>query len=378
MILTDSEMTAHTAFVHEGRVLGKPAHPEEARSMLRLLQGGKHEVFTGVAVASWDAQARVDSIVDVTEVVMMPMTDAEIADYVSTGEPMDKAFGQTLLDLQNEEIEHLAESAVRDVENLLRWLVPGLLATVIILSFGIWRLASRAQRLDEMEALNEARNSFIASVSHELRTPLTAVVGLAHEMRDGLPSFNATEIQEFAGLIAEESGEVASIVEDLLVAARSEAGSLTVVQEDVDLRAQVEQLLRMDRLVAGRDVIVTANGSAVATADGARVRQILRNLLTNAARYGGENIEVGVEPHNGKIRLFVADDGPGIPEQDRERIFEPYQRAHQVPGVPASVGLGLTVSRHLARAMGGDLSYRYDGRSVLELVLPAADAKSPA
>jgi septum formation protein len=82
-----------TAVVHEGHVLGKPAHPEEARAMLRRLQGDTHEVFTGVAAALED---RLASVVDVTEVRIMEMTEVEIADYVDTGEPMGKAGAYAL------------------------------------------------------------------------------------------------------------------------------------------------------------------------------------------------------------------------------------------------------------------------------------------
>ena len=84
---------ADTAVVHAGHVLGKPGHPEEARSMLRRLQGDVHEVFTGVAVASSDDAV---SAVDVTGVKMLPMTDDEIAGYVAGGEPMDKAGAYAL------------------------------------------------------------------------------------------------------------------------------------------------------------------------------------------------------------------------------------------------------------------------------------------
>jgi septum formation protein len=84
---------ADTAVVHEGHVLGKPSHPEEARAMLRGLRGDLHEVFTGVAVAGNDEAV---SLVDVTKVRMLPMTDEEIADYVDSGEPMDKAGSYAL------------------------------------------------------------------------------------------------------------------------------------------------------------------------------------------------------------------------------------------------------------------------------------------
>lgn len=88
---------ADTAVVHEGRVMGKPAHPEEARSMLRRLQGETHEVFTGIAVTVVsDGKRSTQSTVDVTRVEMLPMTEEEIADYVSSGEPMDKAGAYAL------------------------------------------------------------------------------------------------------------------------------------------------------------------------------------------------------------------------------------------------------------------------------------------
>jgi septum formation protein len=86
-------VAADTAVVHGGHVMGKPGHPEEARSMLRRLEGDVHEVFTGVAVAVGD---RVESLVDVTEVRMLPMTDDEIAGYVDDGEPMGKAGAYAL------------------------------------------------------------------------------------------------------------------------------------------------------------------------------------------------------------------------------------------------------------------------------------------
>lgn len=86
-------VAADTAIVHKGHLLGKPGHPEEARRMLRSLQGATHEVFTGVAVAR---DEEVASLVDVTEVRLAPMTPEEIADYVETGEPMDKAGSYAL------------------------------------------------------------------------------------------------------------------------------------------------------------------------------------------------------------------------------------------------------------------------------------------
>lgn len=98
-------LAADTLVVHEGRSLGKPAHPEEARAMLRALQGVSHDVFTGIAVAHWDGAVVVESMVDVAEVVFLPMTADEIASYVATGEPMDKAGSYALQSVGGRYIE---------------------------------------------------------------------------------------------------------------------------------------------------------------------------------------------------------------------------------------------------------------------------------
>ena len=89
-------VAADTAVVHEGRIMGKPGHPEEARAMLRVLQGDVHEVFTGLAVASWDGGTRTRSTVDMAEVEFLPMTEEEIVRYVESGEPLDKAGSYAL------------------------------------------------------------------------------------------------------------------------------------------------------------------------------------------------------------------------------------------------------------------------------------------
>lgn len=89
-------LAADTIVVHEGRTMGKPGHPEEARTMLRRIEGDVHEVFTGLAIGAWEGGAQIKSVVDVAQVTMLPMTGEEIAWYVGTGEPLDKAGGYAL------------------------------------------------------------------------------------------------------------------------------------------------------------------------------------------------------------------------------------------------------------------------------------------
>jgi signal transduction histidine kinase len=116
----------------------------------------------------------------------------------------------------------------------------------------------------------------------------------------------------------------------------------------------------------------------VAVADPVRVGQIVRNLLTNAARYGGPHIEVSTSHRNGLATIEVADDGNPIPTHEREQIFLPYERSTARPAHPQSIGLGLSVCRKLARLMDGDVTYHHDGWSRFVVTLPTAVAHETA
>jgi signal transduction histidine kinase len=196
------------------------------------------------------------------------------------------------------------------------------------------------------------------------------VVGFAQVLRDDAESLDPESRAEMIRLVAEQGMDLTNIVDDLLVAAKSEAGTLIVANVRVDLRANAAQVLEG----WGSDVVATIafdGGPAITSGDPARVRQILRNLISNALRYGGERIAVRVGSDDETVFVRVEDDGPGVIEEEHDRIFEPYRRAHDAPGVTASMGLGLSISRHLARLMGGELSYcKEPGLSVFTLSMP--------
>lgn len=231
-----------------------------------------------------------------------------------------------------------------------------------------WEREKTRERLEE---LVRAKDRFVASVSHELRTPLAAVLGFAEELRSHGSSFDAKELTEMLELISSQSQEMADMVEDLLVSARADIGKISIRPQDVYLRAQAETVLAGIGDIPHKDIHVIG-GRGKVWADPSRTRQIIRNLITNSVRYGGDRVVLeAVESDEGTV-LTVIDDGPGLEESEWETIFEPYRRAHEAPTQPASIGLGLTVSRQLARLMGGDLTYTCDERgSVFSLVLPA-------
>lgn len=225
-----------------------------------------------------------------------------------------------------------------------------------------------------LEGLMRSKDRFVATVSHEVRNPLTVVLGFADELRDALYAEGDNESAELAELIGDQGREMNNIIEDLLVAARTEVGSMTVVRGVVDVANEARAVVRGCVCVKDiRDAIGLDLQPATAWADASRVRQILRNLLTNAFRYGGDSISVVVRAAGGISTVRVCDDGPGIPSDEQESVFEAYQQGRTDTPVSGSVGLGLSVSRQLARMMDGDLTYRYDGGlSIFSLSLPEA------
>jgi signal transduction histidine kinase len=215
------------------------------------------------------------------------------------------------------------------------------------------------------------RDRFVASISHELRTPLTTVLGLGQSLLDQ-PDLPGDELAEILRVMVREGQDLAHIVEDLLVGARLELGPLDIVTQEVSIAEEV------DRLVASLEIDIgerRVDEHLVVLGNKVRFRQILRNILTNAEKYGGTRVRIitGRTPDAGYVD--VRDDGDAIPEMLRARMFEPYQRLHSQPGTTDSVGLGLAVSRSLARAMGGDLEYAHDGlESIFRVSLPLAES----
>ena len=229
----------------------------------------------------------------------------------------------------------------------------------------------RARATRALEDLVYSKTEFLASISHEIRTPLTAVLGFSEVLRED-PGDLGPGGAEMIGLVAEQAQEISDIVEDLLVAARADMNALNVG------RAPVVLLDEAKHVVAARGsrtpIHLDSEGSdVVAMADGARVRQIIRCLLSNAARYGGDRIEIKVGRSRGRATLTVSDDGPGVPAGHEGHIFEAFHRARDDDGKTQAVGLGLYVAYHLARLMGGNLSYqRPQGWTRFELELPDA------
>ena len=264
------------------------------------------------------------------------------------------------------------DEALAGLEGMPWWTVAGLAALLVFLAaLALWLLVERRtehRRAAQYQRVADDKDRFLASVSHELRTPLTVVAGLAYELHEQPEGFSNEERDGLMGMLVEQTDELSSIVEDLLVAARSDIGKVSIHYDTVDLGKEATQAMEISG-IDGR----FRGEPGLAYADSARVRQILRNLLTNAKRYGGPHVRIDFAEGAGWTEVVVADNGDGVPRDRREAIFHSYESAHQPSSEVKSVGLGLYISRNLARAMGGDLEYVYDGTwSHFRLRLPSA------
>jgi signal transduction histidine kinase len=263
--------------------------------------------------------------------------------------------------------------------------IPGLAAGALIAAIAvlvyIMGVVNRRRSIEQEERVRLAReiaqdkDRFIAAISHELRTPLTSVVGLADELSAGMGDFELDQIHELISIMAQESGEVALLVEDLLVAARAEGGMVVIRPEIVDVDLEVA---RVRAAIEADGNIVTPQSHVSVWADPLRLRQILRNLITNGLRHGGPIVEVSASTDGRKTIIEVRDNGAGITGEARTRMFEPYYRSAAVRGQAPSVGLGLAVSYQLARLMDGQLSYEHiNGWGVFRLEFPAVMIGTP-
>jgi signal transduction histidine kinase len=276
-------------------------------------------------------------------------------------------------------LRHLdAESALGERSGRRFWTSLGVASLVGVVVVGLY-LARRA--LAREQAARRLTDEFVANVSRELRTPLTSVLVHAELLAEGDPP--PERRRALAGVLRAEGERLAALVDDLLDFARLARGARRIEPEPVDLgvaarRSSDPYLVLAEREGVGLALELPPSGPA-ALADPHALGRILSNLLANAwthgrpSRRGGPG-RIRVRAYDGEAgpTLEVRDDGPGIPPEEREAVFERFRRGRGSEG-RSGVGLGLALSRELARVMGGDLTAGAEGdETVLRLRLPRA------
>lgn len=207
--------------------------------------------------------------------------------------------------------------------------------------------------------LDRVRSSLISTVSHELRTPLAAIKGYVSTMLADDVEWDRASQREFLTIISNESDRLTSLVNNLLDLSRIEAGSLKLSMEKCDTETVIRNAAMGARLSPHNIFeVFVAPKAATLYADRLRLESILRNLIENSVKYAGENaaIKVEVERKAGEIVFRISDNGPGIPPEERERVFERFYRVDERLTRPVSgAGLGLAICQGLVRAHGGKI-----------------------
>jgi CheY-like chemotaxis protein len=230
---------------------------------------------------------------------------------------------------------------------------------------------------ESAESANDAKTRYLVAVSHEIRSPLNAIYGYSQLLERG----GVVEPTEAARVIRRSSEHLANLVEGLLEISRIESGLLRITRETVPFLPLFEQLIDMFRSQAAEKGIVLrfvpeGRVPAFVRTDEKRLRQIIINLLSNAIKYTDHGFaELRIVYRSQTALIDVIDSGVGVRPDDLERIFEPFERGRSPEALSRpGIGLGLAITRTLARIMGGELTVQselgHGSRFTLQLLLP--------
>lgn len=227
---------------------------------------------------------------------------------------------------------------------------------------------------------SQMKNEFVSMITHELRTPLTNITGFIDTLQETWQVIPPAEVDEFLQIVVTESEHLKDLVDDVLAIPRLEAGKLLVDPTDFALRAAAFKVVNRIFPEAGeRSASVSIGSNVVVHADPHRVEQILRNLVENARKYGGDTVAVEAIPLGDEWQIVVSDNGTGLTDGDRERVFKAFEQVTAGDArTDTGFGLGLAVARHLIDAMGGRIWYEpgFPVGARFCFTLPAAEEQS--
>ncbi len=212
--------------------------------------------------------------------------------------------------------------------------------------------------LTRLKQLENTRKDFVANVSHELRTPLSLIQGYVETLLDGAKD-NPEVAVKFLRTIERNTGRLRLLIEDLLVISELESGRVKLDLQPVPLRSVVQKVLDDFKARAQAGNLRLANQAPILAvrADPSRLEQVLSNLIDNAIKYGrpeGQVIVGGCLAEGGQVEVSVQDDGPGLPPESLERLFERFYRVDKARSrEQGGTGLGLAIVKHIVQSHGG-------------------------
>jgi two-component system sensor histidine kinase KdpD len=232
-----------------------------------------------------------------------------------------------------------------------------------------------AQEMDQARVAAETeklRTALLTSISHDLRTPLASILGSATSLQAYRAELDQLARDELVGTIREEAERLNRFIANLLDMTRLESGALTPNLEAVDLADVVGSVLRRAPLKEHRVVLELEPGLPLLRLDPVLFEQVLFNLLDNAAKYApsGTTVTIRSRRDGPAARIEVMDEGPGLPDEERERVFDKFYRVRASDKKRAGTGLGLAIARGFMEAMGGTImaANRTDGSGALFLL----------
>ena len=214
--------------------------------------------------------------------------------------------------------------------------------------------------LTRLKQLERTREEFVANVSHELRTPLSLIKGYVETLLDGARN-NPEVAERFLKIIERNANRLDLLIQDLLTISALESEKIKLNLQPVELRALAGKVLTDLNAKAENKNVVTVNELPELTANGDvnRLDQVLANLVDNAIKYGraqGSVVVGGKQLADGRLEIFVRDDGPGIPPEALERVFERFYRVDKARSRDqGGTGLGLSIVKHIVLAHGGEV-----------------------
>jgi signal transduction histidine kinase len=198
------------------------------------------------------------------------------------------------------------------------------------------------------------KNTFLEAVSHDLRTPLTSILGSAITLEQAEPSLAHEDSRDLVRRIAANARKLDRLLSDLLDVDRLQRGIVTPQRRPTDVAALVQRVVAESDLLEGRSLELDLE-SVVVSIDAAKVERIVENLLANAARHTppGTRVWVSARANDGGVLIAVEDEGPGVPPDMREAVFEPFRQTPGVSTPSPGVGVGLSLVARFAELHGG-------------------------
>jgi K+-sensing histidine kinase KdpD len=237
------------------------------------------------------------------------------------------------------------------------------------------KLSTKADEAHDLATMDAQRTALLAAVGHDLRTPLAGIKAAVSSLRQTDVDWSASDRDELLATIEDSSDRLDAIVANLLDASRLRAGAFSVQARPVALDEVVGAALLQIADAAEKVRVDVPEDLPLVKADAGLLERVFVNLIDNAVRYGGD-AEVSASAGEFSAKVTVRDHGPGVSDEERERLFEPFARLGDRSGAVTGTGLGLSVARGFTEAMGGTLiaDRDEDGGLVMRLVLPLAGA----